>query len=151
MAGDAVSFTIALDDDARPVAQGVLYADENLLSLLPSGIFSLFVSLGSLCAFVVMTLAGRLPMAIFIALMVINLATFAAYWRDKRAAAQGRWRVQEAVLHFLSMAGGWPAALLAQRFLRHKSSKKSFRIVFYLTALVNGAIIWCILRAKSGL
>lgn len=149
--GEAVSFSIALDDDVRPVAQGVLYADESLLSLLPSGIFSLLVSLGSLCGLALMTRGGRLPPVIFIAMAVLSLATFVAYWRDKQAAEQGRWRVPEAMLHFFSMAGGWPGALLAQCFLRHKSSKKSFRIIFYLTVLINGAIIWCIMRLKSGL
>ena len=31
-------------------------------------------------------------------------------------------------LHTLELIGGWPAAFLAQRWLRHKCSKRSFQM-----------------------
>jgi heme/copper-type cytochrome/quinol oxidase subunit 3 len=39
----------------------------------------------------------------------------------------------------LSLVGGWPGALVAQQKLRHKSQKQSFRIVFWITVLLNCA------------
>ena len=42
-------------------------------------------------------------------------------------------------LHLLALAGGWPGALLAQQFLRHKSAKASFRTVFWATVVLNVA------------
>jgi uncharacterized membrane protein YsdA (DUF1294 family) len=43
----------------------------------------------------------------------------------------------------LSLAGGWPGALVAQQKLHHKSKKQSFRLVFWLTVLLNcGAFVW---------
>ncbi len=46
-------------------------------------------------------------------------------------------------MHILSLAGGWPGALMAQNILRHKSSKDSFRYVFAITVVVNLAgLFW---------
>jgi uncharacterized membrane protein YsdA (DUF1294 family) len=80
-----------------------------------------------------------------IALVVYLLASvvaFVAYARDKSAARKRGWRIRESTLHMLSLAGGWPGALLAQRTLRHKSSKQPFQTVFWLTVMINcGALI----------
>ncbi|MDR7305087.1 DUF1294 domain-containing protein [Rhodoferax saidenbachensis] len=67
----------------------------------------------------------------------LNLLTFALYARDKHAARTGQWRTPENTLHLLSLLGGWPAAWVAQRVLRHKTSKRSFQLVFWLTVVVN--------------
>lgn len=67
----------------------------------------------------------------------MSMATFIVYWLDKRAAQRGGWRVAEGTLHGLSLACGWPGALLAQQLLRHKSVKPAFRRLFWLTVAVN--------------
>ena len=72
---------------------------------------------------------------------VLSLITFFAYWKDKAAAQAGRWRTPESTLHTLALMGGWPGALLAQQWLRHKSSKTSFRALFWLTVLLNVALL----------
>lgn len=69
----------------------------------------------------------------------MSLATFITYWLDKRAALRGDWRVPENTLHALALACGWPGALLAQRLLRHKSAKRSFRRVYWVMVVVNVA------------
>ncbi|MCD9029282.1 DUF1294 domain-containing protein [Luteimonas sp. BDR2-5] len=81
--------------------------------------------------------AGRLPIEVLPALLVLNLLTFAAYALDKRAAQAGRWRTPEAHLHLLELLGGWPAAWLAQRRLRHKSAKRGYRMVFWTMAVLH--------------
>lgn len=67
-----------------------------------------------------------------VAYALMSAVTFLAFWRDKRAAAQNRWRTPEATLHLLELLGGWPGALLALRILRHKSSKRSYRLTLWL-------------------
>ena len=71
--------------------------------------------------------------------MTASLFTFITYTIDKSAAGRGGWRTPESTLHALAMAGGWPGALLAQQFLRHKSAKAEFRSVFWVTVVVNVA------------
>jgi len=72
-----------------------------------------------------------------------SAATFLVYAKDKSAAGSNRQRTPEATLHFWAFIGGWPGALLAQHFLRHKSRKASFQRVFWVTVLSNaGAVAW---------
>ena len=68
---------------------------------------------------------------------VASVVTFMAYALDKSAAMQGRWRTPESTLHTLSLACGWPGALLAQQLLRHKSAKPSFLAVYWASVLLN--------------
>ena len=79
-------------------------------------------------------------------LLLLNIATFFSYAFDKSAAEQGRWRTSEKTLHALAAAGGWPAAWLAQRALRHKSRKQPFLTIYVLTVLLNlgalGLLLW---------
>ncbi|MCM0084364.1 DUF1294 domain-containing protein [Geomonas sp. Red32] len=76
---------------------------------------------------------GSLPMLYAAA----SLLTFLLYAADKTAARNGAWRIPELTLHTASLLGGWPGGLLAQRLLRHKSSKRSFQLVFWLTVAAN--------------
>jgi len=72
----------------------------------------------------------------------MSMATFVVYALDKRAATRGDWRVAEGTLHGLSLVCGWPGALLAQELLRHKSTKPSFRRIYWVTVALNvGAFI----------
>ena len=64
---------------------------------------------------------------------------FALYARDKAAARAGRRRTPERTLLLLGLACGWPGALLAQRCLRHKSSKVAFLRKFWGTVALNVA------------
>ncbi len=82
---------------------------------------------------------GRVSPWICAAYAVMALVTFLTYAADKAAARQGGWRVPEANLHLLAMAGGWPGALAARHLLRHKTVKQPFRVVFALTVAVNCA------------
>lgn len=82
-------------------------------------------------------LAWGLPNWLWGLYSAMSLATFIVYALDKRAAARGEWRVGEGTLHGLSLACGWPGALLAQQTLRHKSAKARFRRLYWLTVALN--------------
>ncbi len=76
-------------------------------------------------------------LALYVA--VINAATFATFARDKQAAARRLSRVPERQLLLLAALGGSPAALLAQRALRHKTRKEPFRTVLWAIVAVQAA------------
>ena len=91
----------------------------------------------------ILVAAEKLPVLVLALYLAASLITFVVYAVDKSAARKGAWRTQESTLHLLSLAGGWPGALVAQQKLRHKSKKHSFRAVFWLTVLLNGgAFVW---------
>jgi uncharacterized membrane protein YsdA (DUF1294 family)/cold shock CspA family protein len=86
---------------------------------------------------------GNLRPQVLVAYLAISVFTFVVYAFDKSAAQNGRWRTSEGSLHFLALVGGWPGAWVAQQALRHKSKKTEFRIVFWVTVLLNcGGLIW---------
>lgn len=92
---------------------------------------------------VISVLAKQLSIVVLGLYVVMSMVAFIAYAMDKSAAQQGRWRTKETTLHLLSLLGGWPGAYFAQVKLRHKSSKKDFKIVYWATVLLNiGALGW---------
>lgn len=72
---------------------------------------------------------------------VVGAITFVTYGVDKRAAQRGARRVPESTLHLLALTGGWPGALAAQQMFRHKTRKQPFRVVFWLTVVVNSMMV----------
>lgn len=88
-------------------------------------------------------LLQQLPVAIIPYYAAISLLTFSIYYLDKSAARSGTRRTPESTLHLLSLAGGWPGAIIAQQWFRHKTRKQPFRSIFWLTLLANiGILIW---------
>lgn len=72
-----------------------------------------------------------------IAYPVASLLAFALYLHDKRSALRSGWRTPEARLHLVELLGGWPGALIAQQWLRHKTRKTSFQLVFWLIVIAH--------------
>ncbi len=66
-----------------------------------------------------------------------SAAAFAAYGWDKRRARRGSRRVPESTLHLLALLGGWPGALAARRFFRHKTRKRAFLAISWLIIAVH--------------
>jgi uncharacterized membrane protein YsdA (DUF1294 family) len=69
---------------------------------------------------------------------------------DKAAAVGRRRRTSETRLHVLSLAGGWPGALLAHGVFRHKTQKRSFQYAFRTMAAMNcmllGGMLFVLIR-----
>jgi uncharacterized membrane protein YsdA (DUF1294 family) len=96
------------------------------------------------------TLAWQLPLLVGAAYLVTSLTCFVAYALDKSAARSRAWRTPESTLLVLGLVGGWPGALLAQQWLRHKSSKPSFQWKFHVTVALNiAAFAWLAGRAGA--
>ncbi|WP_309397696.1 DUF1294 domain-containing protein [Cerasicoccus maritimus] len=73
-------------------------------------------------------------------LAIISIATILVYYLDKRKAQVGAWRIPESTLHLLELAGGWPAAYVAQRAFRHKTSKTAYQFTFWAIALLQNLV-----------
>ena len=130
--GDKIRFTFGQDAKGRTCAQNAVPAN--------AGVGILAVSLS--------VLIGLLLLPVFAVWqrgldfrwvggcsLILSALTYWEYARDKRRAQEGEWRLSEARLHLLELLGGWPGAWLAQRRLRHKCSKGSYQIVFWLIVL----------------
>jgi len=113
---------------------------------------SLPVAAGFLIVLAAAVLAGKVPRFVFAAYIGLSVITWIAYAIDKSAAQNDRWRTKESTLHMLSLVGGWPGALVAQRLLRHKSKKEAFRNAFRVTVVLNcGALGWFLVSSGFGL
>jgi len=84
---------------------------------------------------------GPVVLTVVGAYVVLSVTSFVLYGMDKAAAEQGRWRTPELTLHLVSVAGGWPGALVGQRVFRHKTKKQPFRAVFWCTVSVNCVVL----------
>lgn len=65
-------------------------------------------------------------------LILINLITLALYFYDKNAAINQKWRIPEKTMHAFALVGGTPGAFVAQKILRHKTRKQSFKVLFWI-------------------
>ena len=74
----------------------------------------------------------------------MSLVTLIAYAFDKNAAVRGTWRIPERILHAMELGCGWPGAMLGQRLFHHKSSKTSYRVVFWFMVVLNIGAMWYI-------
>ncbi len=70
-------------------------------------------------------------------LIAVNLVTFVMYGLDKHWAIHNHSRIPEIVLHLLALAGGSGAALVAQITFRHKTKKRTFRLIFIAIVLIQ--------------
>lgn len=113
----------------------------------PSLIYGL--ALGTLIATTLSYLAGRLPIIVPVGYWALSVVSVIAYGFDKAEARRGGQRLSENSLHLIAVLGGWPGALIAQQWFRHKTQKRSFRIVFWATAAINIAVVIWLLATGS--
>lgn len=78
---------------------------------------------------------------IMIMYAILSVLTFFIYKIDKSAAEKGSWRTSENTLHFFATLGGWPGAMIGQQVFNHKTKKTSFRIIFWISILLNISLL----------
>ena len=106
-------------------------------------LFSIIFSSIFLAIIWILVAIHKLPFIILSAYVILSVLAFALYKKDKSAAEWEEWRTPESTLHLIALIGGWPGALIAQNKLRHKSKKLSFRMVYWVTVIINcGGLAW---------
>ncbi|MET0987546.1 MAG: DUF1294 domain-containing protein [Steroidobacteraceae bacterium] len=153
-AGDRITYEVAKDDRGRTAAvrvrplglENASYkpkaAPRREASSTPSANWSACVGVIAFFMFLLFLVGThRVPWFVPPAYLGLSVVTLFAYAWDKNAAMTRRWRTREQTLHMLELFGGWPGAWIAQKTLRHKSSKLSFQIEFWLCVVVNIAVL----------
>ncbi|WP_201542058.1 DUF1294 domain-containing protein [Psychrobacter faecalis] len=97
----------------------------------------LFLGISFYGVLILLAVMNKLSWLVIAWYVILGVITYGMYAKDKAAAQNGDWRTPESTLHLLSTLGGWVGALVAQTYLRHKSQKPEFRIVYYLTVIIN--------------
>ena len=67
---------------------------------------------------------------------IFSLWVYQTLAYDKKRAQTDQWRVPESRLLLLELLGGWPGSFVAQRRFRHKISKSSYQVTFWLIVIV---------------
>ena len=150
--GDIVSFVAGVDADGRPRAMRVNgvggHADRGRprpASVTYAWILALIIGL------IVAIVFGAAPVWIAGVYAGMSVVTFGMYAIDKSSARMRGQRTPEALLHALELLGGWPGALLAQQWLRHKSVKRGYRRWFWVFVALNivALIVVSLLSTRS--
>ena len=142
---EKVSYKLATDAKARVRAENVAFVGDGFATTVSLGgrtvsltVAALFLGLVAASVY-----AGKLPLPVLVLYLAASPVAFLAYAFDKSAARGERWRTKEGTLHLFGLIGGWPGAFVAQKFLRHKTKKLSFQIIFWVTVVLNcGALGW---------
>ncbi len=137
--GHLVTYELAKDEKNRYYAKNIRLVgqpdssiEHRKLSPAPTYFGVLFLAL-----LLVLSIYKQIALNVFVFYMSISAITFFTYAIDKMAAKKSSHRTSEKTLHLLSVAGGWPGAIFAQKILRHKSKKESFQNTFWITVLFN--------------
>jgi len=141
----SVIYSNSSDNRGRPCAINVDFVDDRAGQSKPyiQRTLSFVVAACFLIIVGVSVFLGSIPTLVFGLYIVASLLTFVWYAKDKSAAKSGTWRTPESTLHLLSLVGGWPGALVAQQKFRHKSKKQPFRLIFWITVILNcGVFGW---------
>lgn len=144
---DKITFTLTTDNQGRETAHQAKIIDAKAKAHLsrkaPSqGKFSFLLILCLIASLAMALYHNLLPSFFPLIYLLMSTITFIAYALDKSAARKGRWRTKESTLQLMALLGGWPGALLAQSWLRHKSQKVSFRVTLWCMIVLNSASLY---------
>jgi uncharacterized membrane protein YsdA (DUF1294 family)/cold shock CspA family protein len=96
------------------------------------------LTLGCLASALSFLRVSPLPL---LAYPLASLSAFILYGHDKIRAIRGEWRVPEALLHLVELAGGWPGAWVAQQMMRHKTVKASYQAGYWFIVSLH-VVFW---------
>ncbi|MET4727411.1 uncharacterized membrane protein YsdA (DUF1294 family)/cold shock CspA family protein [Lysobacter enzymogenes] len=147
--GDLVSYRVANDAKGRANALELRFAGQRIerrpsSTASPSPLRRIprrALGVSALLAVAALGALGWVPVAVPLVQGVFSFASYIAYGWDKDAAGADRRRTPETTLHLLDAFGGWPGALIAQQQFRHKTVKASFQAMFWVTVLLNLAVV----------
>lgn len=96
---------------------------------------------------------SRMEWALVIAgiYLALSATTFVVFWMDKRRARAGKWRISERTLLTLSILGGWPGAMLAMHFVRHKTRTRKFTLGVPAAGVLHGLAWFTFVSVRTGL
>ncbi|WP_182377264.1 DUF1294 domain-containing protein [Nocardioides sp. WS12] len=154
VAGCEVTYAPKRDDRNRAQASDVRYVGRGPTSKSGPGEVPLALAIAAMFFGILGMLVAldRLSIVVVALYAAFSLIAFTTYGGDKSAAQQGKWRTSESTLHTIAVVGGWPGALVAQEYFRHKVSKQPFRTIFWLTVVVNcAALAWFVHAAPIDL
>ena len=140
---ELVSYEVQTDKNGRLSAQNVLYVGEakDRPVTLGKSVFPVYFALLFLALLGIAVFLKTLPLLVLAIYLGASLIAFILYWQDKRAAKDGAQRIPEKTLQLLSLMGGWPGGLFAQRLFNHKSVKQTFQFTYWVTVFLNIAIL----------
>ena len=143
--GDLITYETSFDQQRRLQAKNIKYSNDRSASGGGKGGKLMGPVFGTVfcCFLVLLTVLDKLPISMLVIYFATSTIAFFMYWIDKAAAKHNRSRTPESTLYLIGLIGGWPGALLAQRLLRHKSIKRSFQTIFWVTVFMNCCLlIW---------
>jgi len=148
---DTITFSIAKDNQGRYCADEATFSGEKLKKKQAKNVskFSIYLSVIFLVSMMTALVIGRMPINLVLLYLGGSTLTFILYAYDKSKAKKGAWRTAESTLHLFALVGGWPGAAIAQQTLRHKSQKKEFRFVFWLTVIANFCALAWLMSSKG--
>ncbi len=87
----------------------------------------------------------------FVAVTFFSALALAAFGWDKRKAGRDGRRIPEKTLYLLAALGGWPGAVMGQRWFRHKTIKPVFRSILVAIAILHIVIAsFLVVRSLGG-
>ena len=150
VSGDLISYVAATDQRGRLSAKQIRHAGQKIaVPRTPSRVPRAALGVSALALGAALVFLRVIPLLLLAAITGLSLLAYVMYWVDKSAAQRGGQRTPESTLHLVSLAGGWPGALVAQQQFRHKTIKQPFQSVFWATVVLNAAAVaWLV---KSGI
>jgi uncharacterized membrane protein YsdA (DUF1294 family)/cold shock CspA family protein len=126
-----VTYAVEYDEDDRPYAVNIFLGYRWTLTAIVTLVIAVFTALA------VMTLSEEIKVWTPVAYLVMSVITFWMYGSDKAKARNEERRTPEKTLHALELFGGWPGALVAQQYYRHKNKKGSYQFMYWLIVLIH--------------
>jgi uncharacterized membrane protein YsdA (DUF1294 family)/cold shock CspA family protein len=145
--GQEYEFDLDLGKDGRPKAKRVTSVAVPVIARERPSLRSQLLQRGPrmlvIPAFLFIVLAIHSVQGVspnwFVIYGVASVACFAGYGLDKLAASHRQWRVSETILLLIGLVGGWPGGIIGQEVFRHKTQKKTFRTLFWMSVAINMA------------
>ena len=150
VAGDLISYLPGKDSRGRIQAREIRHAGQKIEpKRQPSRLPRMIIGIASLVAIFGVAATGMMPHFLAGVYLLLGVTSYLMYGSDKAAAERGASRTPENNLHLVDFLGGWPGALIAQQKFRHKTMKKSYQFVFWLTVAFNIAGMWWLVSSGT--